>query len=210
MPLNVYRALGIPRLSEIAFCRLPYRTWVSMSNPRQIYLWPKTNWRVQLKNFQVWPFLNLIFQSFSDPSEIRQHRWSVQPRESPTGDSLLWKRTWKWGIVLHATSSFTYVSVIHGVRVELATKRWADTAHGWHFDNSLWMASGLEHVCDRFEETLCYPPFSFEYQSTVGNHHTAIAEKKSEQKKKGNAKIDTPQGIDSMSCLLKLYKIPVR
>ena len=77
----------------------------------------------KLDIFQLWRLRSLNFQSFSDPSEIR---WRVRgAREAPASRdsqnfrraSLLSRNEFESGtftIVLHATSSFTYVSVIYG------------------------------------------------------------------------------------------------
>ena len=79
--------------------------------------------KLKLDAFRLWKLRNLNFQSFSDPSEIR---WRVRgAREAPAPrDSLNFRRasllsrneigSGTFTIVLHATSSFTYVSVIYG------------------------------------------------------------------------------------------------
>ena len=79
--------------------------------------------KLKLNAFQVWQLRSLNFQSFADPSGIR---WRVRgAREAPVPrDSLNFRRasllsrnefeSGTFTIVLHATSSFTYVSVIYG------------------------------------------------------------------------------------------------
>ena len=79
--------------------------------------------KLKLDAVQLWQLRSLNFQSFSDPSEIR---WRVRgAREAPAPrDSLNFRRasllsrnefeSGTFTIVLHATSSFTYVSVIYG------------------------------------------------------------------------------------------------
>ena len=79
--------------------------------------------KLKLDAFQLWQLRSLNFQSFSDPSGIRW--WVCGVREAPAPrDSLNFRRasllsrnefeSGTFIIVLHATSSFTYVSVIYG------------------------------------------------------------------------------------------------
>ena len=82
-----------------------------------------TTAKLKLDAFLLWQLRSLNFQSFSDPSEIR---WRVRgAREEPAPrDSLNFRRasllsrnefeSGTFTIVLHATSSFAYVSVIYG------------------------------------------------------------------------------------------------
>ena len=86
--------------------------------------------KLKLDAFQLWQLRSLNFQSFSDPSGIR---WRVRgareapaPRDSPNfrRTSLLSRNEFESGtftIVLHATSSFTYVSVIYGANFPFKT-----------------------------------------------------------------------------------------
>ena len=79
--------------------------------------------KLKLDGFRLWQLRSLNFQWFSDPSEIR---WRVRgAREAPAPrDSLnFWRQSLlsinefesgTFTIVLHSTSSFTYVSVIYG------------------------------------------------------------------------------------------------
>ena len=91
---------------------------------RYLFIWVGTTTsKLKLDAFQLWQLRSLNFQSFSDPSEIR---WRVRgAREAPAPrDSLNFRRasllsknefeSRTFTIVLHATSSFTYVSVIYG------------------------------------------------------------------------------------------------
>ena len=82
-----------------------------------------TTAKLKLDAFQLWQLRSLNFQSFSDPGEIRWRvhgaRKAPAPRDSLNfrRASLLYRNEFESGtftIVLHATSSFTYVSVIYG------------------------------------------------------------------------------------------------
>ena len=94
-----------------------------ISHPILVYLSRKNNSQAQARRFQLWQRRSLNFRSFLDPSEIC---WRVRaateepaPRDSLNfrRSSLLPRNEFESGtftIVLHATSSFTYVSVIYG------------------------------------------------------------------------------------------------
>ena len=87
--------------------------------------------KLTLEAFQLWQHRSLNFQSFSDPSGIR---WRVRgakeapiPRDSLNyrRSSLLSRNEFESGtftIVLHATSSFTYVSVIYGANFSFKSR----------------------------------------------------------------------------------------
>ena len=92
-----------------------------------------TTAKLKLDAFQLWQLRSLNFQSFSDPGEIR---WRVRgARKAPAPrDSLNFRRasllSWNefesgtFTFVLHATSSFTYVSVIYGANVPFNNSKW--------------------------------------------------------------------------------------
>ena len=95
----------------------------NISHPILVYLSRNNNSQAQARRFQLWQLRSLNFQSFSDPSGIC---WRVcGAREAPAPrDFLNFRRTsllsrnefenGTFTIVLHATFSFTYVSVIYG------------------------------------------------------------------------------------------------
>ena len=90
-----------------------------ISHPILIYLSQNNNSQAQVDAFQLWQLRSLNFQSFSDPSEICWRVRGASPdrlAELSTGVSPLQKRieSGTFTIVLHATSSFTYVSIIYG------------------------------------------------------------------------------------------------
>ena len=94
-----------------------------ISHPILVHLSRNNNYQAQARRFPALIAPEPEFQSFSDPTGIR---WRVRgAREAPAPrDSLNFRRaslfsrnefeSGTFTIVLHATSSFTYVSVIYG------------------------------------------------------------------------------------------------
>ena len=71
----------------------------------------------QLKNFQVWPFSDLIMQSSSNPSHIRWRKWSIQVRKKKKVSP---PKKWKWDLT-SCNFFFHIVSIIYGVEVPFNT-----------------------------------------------------------------------------------------
>ena len=85
-----------------------------------------TSPKLKLDAFQLWQLRSLNFQSFSDPSEIRWRARGAREVPAPRDwlnfrrASLFSRNEFESGtftIVLQATSSFTYVSVIYGANI---------------------------------------------------------------------------------------------
>ena len=94
-----------------------------ISHPILVYLCRNNNSEAQARRFPALtapePEFPVIFGSKWDPLTGAWRQGGASPErlaEIPTGVSPLQKRIWKWDFyyVLHATSSFTYVSVIYG------------------------------------------------------------------------------------------------
>ena len=88
-----------------------------------IFVYRTTTPKLKLDAFELWQLRSLNFQSFSDLSGIRWRVRGVRGAPAPR-DSLNFRRaslrsrnefeSGTFTIVLHATSSFIYVSVIYG------------------------------------------------------------------------------------------------
>ena len=138
--------------SHSGACRGPKTKWdLKLSLPSPTYLIRylfildgTTTPKLKLDTFQLWQLWSLNFQSFSEPSEIR---WRVRgAREAPAPrDSLNFRRSsllsrnkfesGTFTIVLHATSSFTYVSVIYGADFPFNTQ--VSTFAKFHADRAI-------------------------------------------------------------------------
>ena len=102
-------------------------------HPILVYLSRNNNTQAQARRFPALtapePEFPVIFGSKWDPLTSAWRQGGTSPErlaELPTGVSPLQKRFWKWDffftIILHATSSFTYVSVIYGANFSFNKK----------------------------------------------------------------------------------------